>query len=50
MRILAFAKDVEVAVLRHQLAVLRRHGDLARYKPTDRIVMATLAKLLARDR
>jgi hypothetical protein len=29
VRILAFAKDVEVAVLRHQLAVLRRHGDLA---------------------
>src|SRR3954454_22174362 len=44
------AKDVEIAVLRHQLAVLRRHVARPRYTPTDRIVIATLAKLLPRDR
>jgi transposase InsO family protein len=44
------AKDVEIAVLRHQLAVLRRQVIRPRYTPTDRIVLATLAKLLPRDR
>ena len=44
------AKDVEIAVLRHQLLVLRRQAARPRYTPTDRIVLATLAKLLPRDR
>jgi putative transposase len=44
------AKDVEIAVLRHQLAVLRRHVTRPRYTPGDRMVLATLAKLLPRDR
>jgi hypothetical protein len=44
------ANDVEIAVLRHQLAVLRRQVTRPRYAPTDRIVLATLAKLLPRDR
>ena len=44
------AKDVEVAVLRHQLAVLHRQVYGPRYAPTDRIVLATLAELLPRDR
>src|SRR3954451_17162468 len=44
------AKDVEIAVLRHQLAVLRRQVTRARYTPGDRTVLATLAKLLPRDR
>ena len=44
------AKDVEIAVLRHQLAVLRRQVTRPRFTPTDRIVLATLAKLLPRDR
>jgi putative transposase len=44
------AKDVEIAVLRHQLAVLRRQVTRPRYTPSDRMVLATLAKLLARDR
>jgi putative transposase len=41
---------VEIAVLRHQLAVLRRQVARPRYTPSDRIVLATLAKLLLRDR
>jgi putative transposase len=44
------AKDVEIAVLRHQLLVLRRQVARPRYTPTDRLVLATLAKLLPRDR
>ena len=44
------ADDVEIAVLRHQLAVLRRQVARPRYTPTDGIVLATLAKLLPRDR
>jgi putative transposase len=44
------AKDVEIAVLRHQLAVLRRQVARPRYTAADRMVLATLAKLLPRDR
>jgi hypothetical protein len=44
------AKDVEIAVLRHQLLVLRRQVARPRYTPADRMVLATLAKLLPRDR
>jgi hypothetical protein len=43
-------KDVEVAVLRHQLAVLRRQLTRPQYSPTDRAVLATLARLLSRER
>jgi putative transposase len=43
------ANDVEIAVLRHQLAVLRRQVARPRYTPTDRIVLATVAKLLPRS-
>jgi hypothetical protein len=44
------AKDIEIAVLRHQLLVLRRQVPRPRYTPADRMILATLAKLLPRDR
>jgi hypothetical protein len=44
------ARDVEIAVLRHQLAVLRRQVARPRYNPTDRMLLAVLARLLPRDR
>src|ERR1044071_4305918 len=44
------ANEVEIAVLRHQLAVLRRQVARPRYTPADRMVLAALAKLLPRQR
>jgi putative transposase len=44
------AADLEIAVLRHQLMVLRRQVARPRYTPPDRLVLATLAKLLPRER
>ncbi len=43
-------KDVEIAVLRHQLAILRRQVSRPRYNNSDRLVLSTLAGLLSRDR
>ena len=43
-------KDVEIAVLRHQLAVPRRLVVRPRYSPADRALLATLARLLSRER
>jgi putative transposase len=44
------AKDGEIAVLRHQLLVLRRQVARPRYAPTDRMVLAVLARWLPRQR
>src|SRR5438132_8219328 len=44
------AKDVEIAVLRHQLAVMHRQVARPRYTPTDRLILATLSRLLPRER
>jgi len=44
------ADTVEIAVLRHQLAVLRRQVPRPRYTPMDRTLLASLAKLLPRER
>src|SRR2546426_10437101 len=43
-------KDIEIAVLRHQLAVLHRQVARPRYAPTDRLILAMLARLLPRQR
>ena len=39
------AKDVEIAVLRHQLMVLRRQVARPRYSQTDRLALAVLPEL-----
>jgi hypothetical protein len=44
------AKDIEIAVVRHQLMVVRRPVARPRHTPQDRLVLAMLARLLPRDR
>jgi putative transposase len=44
------AKDVEIAVLRHQLEVLRRQVHRLDREPADRTTLAVLSRLLPRAR
>ena len=44
------AKDVEIAVLRHQLSVLRRQVKRPEFRPADRAILAVLSRALPRGR
>ena len=43
-------KDAEIMVLRHQVAVLQRQVARPRFTWSDRAIIATLAKLVPRER
>ncbi|MGW9031560.1 integrase [Streptomyces sp. NPDC055722] len=43
------AKDVELLVLRHQLAVLQRGVGQPKLEPADRVLLAALSRLLPRQ-
>jgi putative transposase len=44
------AKDVEIAVLQHQLRVLRRQVERPEFRPADRALLALLSRALPRRR
>jgi putative transposase len=43
-------KDVEIAVLRHQVAVLKRQVTRPRFTPGDRLILAMMSRVLPRKR
>jgi putative transposase len=44
------AKELEILVLRHQLAVLRRQTPRPKLQPTDRALLAAISRVLPRSR
>jgi transposase InsO family protein len=44
------SKDVEILVLRHQLAVLKRRVSRPRFEPDDRAILAAFSRVVSRDR
>jgi putative transposase len=44
------AKDLEILVLRHQLAVLRRQAPRPKLQPADRALLAAVSRILPRTR
>jgi hypothetical protein len=43
------SKDVEILVLRHQLAVLQRQHPHPRFTPEDRTILAAMSRVARRD-